>query len=47
MADTANYAGFPYYLSVANKTTDGSSNYNSLQASLIWAPSHGLQFTAA
>ena len=47
MADTANYAGFPYYLSVANQTTDGSSNYNSLQASLIKAPSHGLQFTAA
>ena len=39
--------GTPYYLSVAEQTTDGSSNYNSFQASLIKAPSHGLQFTAS
>jgi hypothetical protein len=47
MTDTANYAGYPYYLSIADQTTEGHSNYNSLQASLIKAPSHGLQFTMA
>jgi hypothetical protein len=39
--------GVPWYTSVAEQTTDGSSNYNSFQASLIKAPSHGLQFTMA
>ncbi len=39
--------GIPWYLSVADQTTEGSSNYNSLQASLIKASSHGLQFTVA
>jgi hypothetical protein len=47
MTDTANFSGYPYYLSIADQTTEGNSNYNSLQASLIKAPSHGLQFTAA
>jgi hypothetical protein len=39
--------GIPWYTSVADQTTDGSSNYNSLQVSVIKAPSHGLQFTVA
>jgi len=39
--------GIPWYLSVADQSTEGSSNYNSLQASLIKASSHGLQFTVA
>jgi hypothetical protein len=39
--------GIPWYLSVGEQNSEGSSNYNSLQASLIKAPSHGLQFTAA
>jgi hypothetical protein len=39
--------GTPYYLSVAEQNTEGSSNYNSLQASLIKAATHGLQFTFA
>ncbi len=39
--------GTPWYLSDADQTTEGSSNYNSFQASLIKAPSHGLQFTLA
>ncbi|MDR3560858.1 MAG: carboxypeptidase-like regulatory domain-containing protein [Negativicutes bacterium] len=47
MTQTANYAGYPYYLSVADQTTEGNSNYNSLQASLIKAPTNGLQFTIA
>jgi hypothetical protein len=47
MTDTANFSGFPYYLSVAQQATEGSSNYNSFQASLRKAPSHGLQFTVA
>jgi hypothetical protein len=37
--------GLPWYYSVAQQNTEGSSNYNSLQASLIKAPTHGLQFT--
>ena len=37
--------GTPWYLTDGDQTTDGSSNYNSLQASLIKAPSHGLSFT--
>ncbi|MGD0731674.1 MAG: carboxypeptidase regulatory-like domain-containing protein [Terracidiphilus sp.] len=47
MTDTANYYGYPYYLSIADQTTEGHSSYNSFQASLIKAPSHGLQFTLA
>jgi hypothetical protein len=47
MTDTANYSGIPYYLSVAQQATEGSSNYNSFQASLRKAPSHGLQLTAS
>jgi hypothetical protein len=39
--------GTPWYLSDGDQTTDASSNYNSLQASLIKAPSHGLSFTLA
>jgi hypothetical protein len=39
--------GTPWYLTDGDQTTDGSSNYNSLQASLIKAPSHGLSFTLA
>jgi hypothetical protein len=39
--------GTPWYLSDADQTTEGASNYNSLQASLIKAPSHGFQFTLA
>ena len=37
--------GTPYYVSVAEQDTSGRSNYNSLQASLVQAPSNGLQFT--
>jgi len=39
--------GVPWYLSVAEQESEGSSNYNSFQASLQKAPSHGLQFTLA
>lgn len=39
--------GVPEYLSLGMQDTEGASNYNSLQASLIKAPTHGLQFTAA
>jgi len=39
--------GLPWYLSIANQTSEGTSNYNSFQASLQKAPSHGLQFTVA
>jgi hypothetical protein len=39
--------GNPWYLSVAEQETEGSSNYNSFQASLRKAPSHGLQFSLA
>jgi hypothetical protein len=37
--------GVPWYLSVANQNTEGSSNYNAFQMSLIKSPTHGLQFT--
>jgi hypothetical protein len=37
--------GLPWYNSIGAQNTEGSSSYNSLQASLIKAPSHGLQFT--
>ncbi len=39
--------GTPYYVSVAEQNTAGHSSYNALQASLVQAPSHGLQFTLA
>ncbi|MGB7188594.1 MAG: carboxypeptidase-like regulatory domain-containing protein [Acidobacteriaceae bacterium] len=39
--------GTPWYLSVARQNTEGSSNYNSLQISLIKARTHGLYFTMA
>jgi Carboxypeptidase regulatory-like domain len=39
--------GLPWYHSVARQTTEGSSNYNSLQVSLIKARTHGLYFTVA
>lgn len=42
-----NAAGNPYYYSVGRQHTDGSSNYNSFQASLTKATSHGLYFTLA
>jgi hypothetical protein len=40
-------SGLPWYKSVAQQTTTGSSNYNSLQIGLIKAVSHGLYFSAA
>jgi hypothetical protein len=46
-AQTATVNGLPWYTSVGEQNTEGLSNYNSFQASLIKAPSHGLQFTAA
>lgn len=39
--------GIPWYSSVAVQDSEGASNYNSLQASLKKAPTHGLQFTVA
>lgn len=39
--------GTPWYVSVARQNTEGSSNYNSLQVSLIKARTHGLYFTAS
>ncbi len=39
--------GVPWYNSVAEQTTEGASNYNSLQVSLIKAASHGLYFSTA
>ncbi|HEY5211992.1 MAG TPA: carboxypeptidase-like regulatory domain-containing protein [Acidobacteriaceae bacterium] len=39
--------GVPWYTSVAEQTTEGASNYNSLQVSLIKAASHGLYFSTA
>jgi hypothetical protein len=40
-------SGAPWYLSVGEQNSEGTSNYNSLQVSLRLAPSHGLQFTMA
>ncbi len=40
-------SGVPWYLSVAEQESEGSSNYNSFQASLQKAQSHGLTFTLA
>ena len=39
--------GLPWYNSVAMQNTEAASNYNSLQASLTKAPTHGLQLTLA
>ncbi|MFP5235347.1 MAG: carboxypeptidase regulatory-like domain-containing protein [Acidobacteriota bacterium] len=39
--------GTPYYISVGEQNTGGISNYNALEASLIQAPTRGLQFTLA
>jgi hypothetical protein len=39
--------GLPWYASVGMQNSEGSSNYNSLQASLTKAPTHGLQLTLA
>lgn len=39
--------GIPWYLSVGQQHTDGSSSYHSLQTSLTKGPSHGLSFTLA
>lgn len=39
--------GVPYYLSIGGMHTSGVSSYNSLQASLAKAPSHGLFFSLA
>jgi len=46
-AQPATVNGVPWYTSAAQQDSEGSSNYNSLQASLRKAPSHGLQFTVA
>jgi hypothetical protein len=39
--------GYPWYASVGQQNSEGTSNYNSLQASLIKAMDHGLQFSVA
>ena len=39
--------GVPWYLSMGEQNSEGSSNYNSLQASIIKALDHGLQFSLA
>ena len=39
--------GLPYYLGVGTQATSGNSNYNSFQAQLQKAPTHGLSFTLA
>lgn len=39
--------GLPWYASIGAQNTEGISNYNSLQASLVKAPTHGLQFSLA
>jgi hypothetical protein len=46
-AQPATMYGYPDYLSVGTLATEGTSNYNSLQASLTKNVSHGLYFTAA
>lgn len=44
---TVGGSAVPWYLSVGDQTTEGSSNYNSLQATLIKAMDRGLQFSIA
>jgi hypothetical protein len=39
--------GLPWYAGIGMQNSEGSSNYNSLQASVTKAPTHGLQFTVA
>ena len=39
--------GYPWYGSVGQQNSEGASNYNSLQATLIKAMDHGLQFSLA
>ncbi len=39
--------GLPWYAGIGMQNSEGSSNYNSLQASLTKAPTHGMQFTLA
>jgi hypothetical protein len=39
--------GLPYYLSIGGMHTSGASSYNSLQVSLMKAPTRGLYFTLA
>ncbi len=39
--------GLPWYLSIGKQTSEGTANYNALQARLQKAMSHGLQFTAS
>ena len=39
--------GLPWYLSAGVQNSEGSSNYNSLQATLIKAMDHGLEFSLA
>jgi Carboxypeptidase regulatory-like domain len=40
-----NAAGVPYYASIGTQATEGSSNYNSLQAQLRMVPTHHVSFT--
>lgn len=46
-ATVPNSGGIPWYLSVGRQSTNGSSNYNSLQISLQKATTHGLYLQAA
>lgn len=46
-ADPATTGGVPDYKDVGAEGTEGSSNYNSLQASLVNSTWHGLYFTLA
>jgi Carboxypeptidase regulatory-like domain len=39
--------GYPWYASVGQQNSEGASNYNSFQASLLKAMDHGLQFSLA
>lgn len=39
--------GLPWYLSIGDQNTEGTSNYNSFQASVIKSPTHGLLLTFA
>jgi hypothetical protein len=38
---------YPWYVSIGNQTSEGSSNYNSFQAEVTHAASHGLFFRVA
>lgn len=44
---TIDGTSFPWYLTVGTQHTDGSSNYNSLQATVTKRTTHGLNFTVA